>query len=667
MTDKDSEVVISPKVYKSAVEAANVNKQTVSKFLEEAIKNQIEVRDEKKQMSILEKELEIINKRTKLVRDKAYERLSKIEEELALYKLKYKQTDGKLIRLKKKKEKLDRELKEKTDSLTLTEEALNSYKEKYDAAFSELEQLKEEHHIAEEDLKSKTDNLEKLEKSLNTYVEKYDAAYAELKQLKKDYKEAENELKLNHTEMDILTKEVEAYKRHATKIKDLVAENKEISERLRETGIRLRVARTDIRKFKDMINEYMPGVDIDEGSLNKIFSNIAEENKEFKHYKYKYEELKENAKRRYHTLAQNMPVGIMIIKGKNIEFYNDYLPQMLGYKKKEFKNLQKVLTKKSARTLKKHLKTKEERVTFDLEAITKKETHMFLEANLIRAQYSGLPGFILTLRDVTHQRELGDSKTNMENMKYYLKEKDEEIAKLRSELEDMEDELESLGKQKGEIEKERAKDAEELKKHQDELAKEKSKELKELIKKREEVPEEPLEEEKPEPKKVQTVEKKISCNAYIILTDTDGNISSLNGLVTSTLGYKIEDLWNEDEGKSAKDLKRPEMTQLLEDAENKQFSAIFIYKLDRFSRSLKDLILTIDKLKEWNIDFVSLQDKIETTSASGKLMFHIISAFAEFERNVTSERTTTAPATTKAAITSFRPVQKRGGGLITNA
>ncbi|MBM3228340.1 hypothetical protein FJZ20_00405 [Candidatus Pacearchaeota archaeon] len=104
------------------------------------------------------------------------------------------------------------------------------------------------------------------------------------------------------------------------------------------------------------------------------------------------------------------------------------------------------------------------------------------------------------------------------------------------------------------------------------------------------------------------------------------------------LGYEIHAIYR-DEGKSAKDLKRPEMARLLSDAEAKKFSAIFIYKLDRFSRSLKDLILTIDKLKEWGIDFVSLQDRIETTSASGKLMFHIISAFAEFERNVIGDRT----------------------------
>ena len=105
------------------------------------------------------------------------------------------------------------------------------------------------------------------------------------------------------------------------------------------------------------------------------------------------------------------------------------------------------------------------------------------------------------------------------------------------------------------------------------------------------------------------------------------------------LGYEILKVYK-DEGKSAKNLNRPEMQNLLKDAEAKKFQAIFIYKLDRFSRSLKDLILTIDRLKEWGVDFISLQDKIETASASGKLMFQIIGAFAEFERNIIGDRTT---------------------------
>jgi len=112
---------------------------------------------------------------------------------------------------------------------------------------------------------------------------------------------------------------------------------------------------------------------------------------------------------------------------------------------------------------------------------------------------------------------------------------------------------------------------------------------------------------------------------------------SLQGYAKA-LGYDIFKVYRE-EGKSGKDMKRVEMQQMLSDAKEKKFSAIFIYKLDRFSRSLKDLILTIDQLKEWGIDFVSLSDRIETASAQGKLMFHIVSAFAEFERNIIGDRT----------------------------
>lgn len=104
------------------------------------------------------------------------------------------------------------------------------------------------------------------------------------------------------------------------------------------------------------------------------------------------------------------------------------------------------------------------------------------------------------------------------------------------------------------------------------------------------------------------------------------------------LEYDIYKIYK-DEGKSAKDMHRPAMQQMLKDAEKRYFSAIIVYKLDRFSRSLKDLILTIEKLKEIDVDFVSVQDRIETASASGKLMFHIISSFAEFERDIISERT----------------------------
>lgn len=126
---------------------------------------------------------------------------------------------------------------------------------------------------------------------------------------------------------------------------------------------------------------------------------------------------------------------------------------------------------------------------------------------------------------------------------------------------------------------------------------------------------------------------------YIIVSTQEQAQQEALENYAKALGYDIHKIYR-DEGKSAKDMThRPEMMQMLQDAQDKKFSAIFIYKLDRFSRSIKDLILTIDKLKDWGIDFVSLQDRIETISASGKLIFHIISAFAEFERNIISDRT----------------------------
>ena len=66
----------------------------------------------------------------------------------------------------------------------------------------------------------------------------------------------------------------------------------------------------------------------------------------------------------------------------------------------------------------------------------------------------------------------------------------------------------------------------------------------------------------------------------------------------SALGYDILEVYK-DEGKSAKDIKgRKAMVRMLADAQARKFQAIFIYKLDRFSRSLRDLIETIEKLRK---------------------------------------------------------------------
>ena len=66
---------------------------------------------------------------------------------------------------------------------------------------------------------------------------------------------------------------------------------------------------------------------------------------------------------------------------------------------------------------------------------------------------------------------------------------------------------------------------------------------------------------------------------------------------------------------------------------------LVVWKLDRLGRSLQHLIQMIKLLQEKKIGFQSLQENIDTTTSGGKLIFHIFSALAEFERDIIRERT----------------------------
>jgi DNA invertase Pin-like site-specific DNA recombinase len=66
---------------------------------------------------------------------------------------------------------------------------------------------------------------------------------------------------------------------------------------------------------------------------------------------------------------------------------------------------------------------------------------------------------------------------------------------------------------------------------------------------------------------------------------------------------------------------------------------LVVWRLDRLGRSLSDLVKIIGELEQETISFESLCEKIDTSSASGKLQFHVFAALAEFERNLIRERT----------------------------
>ena len=82
--------------------------------------------------------------------------------------------------------------------------------------------------------------------------------------------------------------------------------------------------------------------------------------------------------------------------------------------------------------------------------------------------------------------------------------------------------------------------------------------------------------------------------------------------------------------------------------------SLVVWKLDRFGRSLKDLIAWMTTLQEKGIGFQSLTEKIDTTSPGGKLIFHIFGALAEFERDLIRERT-------RAGLAAARARGRKGG------
>jgi len=84
-------------------------------------------------------------------------------------------------------------------------------------------------------------------------------------------------------------------------------------------------------------------------------------------------------------------------------------------------------------------------------------------------------------------------------------------------------------------------------------------------------------------------------------------------------------------------LKRPGLEKLKEIL--RQNDTLVVWKLDRLGRSLQHLIQYIKNLEEQKIGFKSLQESIDSNSSTGKLIFHVFGALAEFERDLIYERT----------------------------
>lgn len=104
---------------------------------------------------------------------------------------------------------------------------------------------------------------------------------------------------------------------------------------------------------------------------------------------------------------------------------------------------------------------------------------------------------------------------------------------------------------------------------------------------------------------------------------------------------------------------RPQFDQMLSDARKRKFDVLCVWALDRLSRSVSDLVNTVKELEGFNVDLYVDQQNLDTTTPAGRLLFHIIAAIGQFEREILISRV-------KAGIQKARIHGTRSGKRLGN-
>src|ERR1700746_3589802 len=102
-------------------------------------------------------------------------------------------------------------------------------------------------------------------------------------------------------------------------------------------------------------------------------------------------------------------------------------------------------------------------------------------------------------------------------------------------------------------------------------------------------------------------------------------------------GFEIVEDYR-DEGISGSKDSRPALDRLMKDARGGKFDVVIVARFDRFARSVSHLLRALDEFNHLGIDFISLSESIDTSTPVGKMIFTVLGAVAELERNLIKER-----------------------------
>lgn len=145
--------------------------------------------------------------------------------------------------------------------------------------------------------------------------------------------------------------------------------------------------------------------------------------------------------------------------------------------------------------------------------------------------------------------------------------------------------------------------------------------------------------------------KRVYCAAYCRKSieeradETFGSIENQHESILNFIASHKHEGWTplseryDDNGFTGSNTNRPSLQKLLNDIKEGKVNMVIVYKLDRLSRSLVDFVQLLKFFDEHGVAFASITQPIDTSTSTGKLMLHILSSFAEFERELISERT----------------------------
>jgi len=103
-----------------------------------------------------------------------------------------------------------------------------------------------------------------------------------------------------------------------------------------------------------------------------------------------------------------------------------------------------------------------------------------------------------------------------------------------------------------------------------------------------------------------------------------------------------------DSGISGAKERRPQLDRLMSDCRRRRLDAVFVYRYDRFARSLRHLVNALEEFRALGIDFISLHEGVDTSTPNGRLVFGIFASIAEFERELIRDRVKSGIAAAKS-------------------